>query len=77
MGARLCLSVNFPNTNVTATCQQKSYDDDDGNDDGDDDDMVMVMVIMLLEKYHCAQDVCIVMIMRSLFVVGQIFETGF
>ena len=37
MGARLCLSVNFPNTNVTAACQLKSYADDD-NDDGDDDD---------------------------------------
>ena len=36
MGARLSLSVNFPNTNVTAACQQKSYDNDDNDDDDDD-----------------------------------------
>ena len=39
MGARLCLSVNFPNTNVTAACQRKSYGDDDDDNDNNEDDV--------------------------------------
>ena len=60
MGARLCLSVNFPNTNVTAACQLKSYDDDDDNDDGDDDDYddgdgdyVVGEVLLCTRCLHC------------------------
>ena len=50
MGARLCLSVNFPNTNVTAACQLKSYDDDDDDDDGD---YVVGEVSLCTRCLHC------------------------